>query len=70
MLAKDVMKDFEVSGPQTVMTHLSCMSLFIAGNEAEWYGQNENRTLRMERKEKVLRRINASSVCTRVVLET
>ena len=68
-LAKDVMKDFEVSGPQTVMGNLSCMSLFIAGHEADLYGPNtENRVMRLERQKKVLQRIKASSERARTAL--
>ena len=62
VLAKDTMSDFDASGPQSVMANLSCMSLFIPGHEADFYGPNaESRTMRMARKKKLLQRVKVSS---------
>ena len=70
-LANDIMKNFEASGPQSVIAHLSCMSLFVAGHEAESYGPNtESRMLIVERRKIVIQQIKLSSARVPTVLDT
>ena len=61
-MAGEVMRDLEASGSKSVLVNLSCMFLFVPGQEAEWYGpHHDSRMQRRERQQKVLSRLAMST---------
>jgi len=61
-MAGEVMRDLEASGSEPVLVNLSCMFLFVPGQEAEWYGpHHDSRMQRRERQQRVLSRLAMST---------